>query len=249
MNVPTAADMASAKLLYVKLKMNYDAVPMMKSVDDLKAVLGDGGATAPWAALSGLRHKYFIYNEETQTCSGVYVFFRQEDMDSYLASELFAAQGTYPHVSEVTYEVKDVMPGTELAIEKTSWANTPPTREDVSRAVMLIVDLTMNYATGIEGLPSKADELYHFMSQAGMAYPAQFGGLDGLRGKYFCYDHGIDHCYGFYTFVDRVSLDKYMASDLFKAQADGPHIAAISYTVHEVLPGTERSVDLGEWAG
>ena len=30
-----------------------------------------------------------------------------------MASELFAAQGTYPHISEVTYDVHDVIAGSE----------------------------------------------------------------------------------------------------------------------------------------
>ena len=103
---PTAQDMLDAKLLYVKLKMDYTTNPELTSVDGLKYVLGEGGATTPWAELPGLRHKYFVYNEETQTCSGVYVFFDKASLDAYMASELFKAQGEYPHVSEVTHEVR-----------------------------------------------------------------------------------------------------------------------------------------------
>lgn len=150
------------------------------------------------------------------------------------------------------------MPGTELAIEKTGWAHTPPTRDDVSAAKLLIVDLTMDYTTGVEGvtpppparptpfhpsppssspspapptpihtphppfsspssagLPTKKEELYGFMAAPpnGMGYPAQFGTLEGLRGKYFAYDAALGHCYGFYTFVDQASLDKCVAPD------------------------------------
>ena len=82
-----------------------------------------------------------------------------------------------------------------------------------------------------------------------MGYPAQFGDLKGLRGKYFAYDPAIDHCYGFYTFVDDASLKEYMASDLFTKQGEPPHIEDLTYTVHEVLPGSERSMDLGKWTG
>ena len=238
-----------AKLLYVKLKMDYTASADMKSVDSLKWVLSEGGATKQWAAVPGLRHKYFIYDAEAEVCSGVYVFYTEAALNDYMASELFAAQKTYPHVKEVTAEVKDVMPGTELAIEKTSWPHTPPTRDDVSAAKMLIVDLTMDYKTGVEGLPTCKEELYGFMAAPpnGMGYPAQFGELEGLRGKYFAYDASIDHCYGFYTFINQASLDKYMASDLFKKQGEAPHIKELSFKVQEVLPGTESSIDLGEW--
>ena len=65
------------------------------------------------------------------------------------------------------------------------------------------------------GLPTKKEELYGFMAAPpnGMGYPAQFGTLEGLRGKYFAYDAALGHCYGFYTFVDQASLDKCVAPD------------------------------------
>ena len=128
---------------------------------------------------------------------------------------------------------------------------TPPTSEDLTAAKMLIVDIKMKYDTGIEGCPTSAEQLYGFMMAPpnGMGYPAQFGALKGLRGKYFAYDAAIDHCYGFYTFVDDASLKEYMASDLFTKQGEPPHIEDLTYTVHEVLPGSERSMDLGKWTG
>ena len=151
--------MTAAKMLYVTLKMDYTKNPDMKSVDSLKYVLGDMGATAAWAALDGLRHKYFVYDSETDTCSGVYVFYNQKALDEYMGSELFKAQGEYPHVSKVEATVLDVIPGTELSIEKTSWPSTPPTREELVEGKMLIVDITMKFDTGVEGLPTKPEEL------------------------------------------------------------------------------------------
>ena len=53
------------------------------------------------------------------------------------------------------------------------------------------------------------------------------------------YNAEEERCYGFYTFVDQASLDKYMASDLFKLQGDPPHIKALTYKVYDVLPGTD----------
>lgn len=243
---PSASDMSDAKLLHVKLKMNYKANPQVSSYADLKAVLGDGGATAPWAALHGLRHKYFIYSPETETCSGVYVFFNQAALDAYMASELFAAQTTYPHVSSVEYMVHDVMAGTECSIENYAWAHTPPTREDVAQAFMLIVHLDVD--TDITPEPA----LRGFMAADGGGYTKGFGlasGPKGLRGKYFTWHADTAVCSGYYTFLDRASLDTYMASDLFKQQAAAPNIKSVSYSVHEVCPGTERSMDLGAWAG
>jgi len=246
---PGPTDMANAKTLYVKLKCKWDSgvEGCPTSIDELRYGLGDGGLTKPWSGMDGLRHKYFTYNKETDTVSGVYVFFSQEKMDAYINTELFASHEQMPHFSKVEAEQVDVMSGTELAIEKTEWPHTPPTREDVTKAKMLIVQIQMNYKTGIEGLPTSKEDFYMFMSTAGMGYPGQFGGLRGLRGKYFAYNAAEERCYGFYTFLDQECLDEYMASDLFKTQGGPPHIKSLTYTVHEVLPGTEIVMDQGAW--
>jgi len=250
---PGAKDMESAKLLYVKLKAKWDSGVdgCPTNIGDLRAGLGDGKMTEPWGGMDGLRHKYFAYCEETDTVSGVYVFFSQAKLDAYMATELFASHKQMPHFSSVDAEVVDVMSGTELSIEKTAWSHTPPTREDVSKAVMLIVQIKMDFNSGVEGCPTKEEELRGFMMAppTGMGYPAQFGALEGLRGKYFGYNSETETCYGFYTFLDKASLDKYMASDLFKKQGEPPHIKELTFTIHEVLPGTERSLDQGSWTG
>jgi len=240
---PSATSMLDAKLLYVKLKMDYSKNPQLKSVEDLKFVLGEGGATTPWATLPGLRHKYFIYNEKEKICSGVYVFFDQAALDNYMASELFKAQGEYPHVSKVTYEVHDVLAGTEKSIENYPWANTPPTREDVSAAWMIIAHLKVK--TDITPEPA----LREFMAGQYTETFNKENGPEGLRGKYFTYKADTKICSGFYTFLDKASMEAYMASDKWKGQKDAPNIASVSFSVHEVLPGTERSMDLGAWKG
>jgi hypothetical protein len=56
-------------------------------------------------------------------------------------------------------------------------------------------------------------------------------------------------CSGFYTFLDKASLETYLESEQWKGQAAAPNVASVSYTVHEMLPGTERSTDLGSWKG
>ena len=249
---PGAEDMTAAKMLYVKLKAKWDSgvEGCPTSVDELKGALA-GGMAKDWAAIDGLRHKYFLWNGDTETCSGVYVFFNQEKLDAYMASDLFASHEKMPHFSSVEAQPIDVMSGTELSIEKTAWANTPPTADDVGKAVMLIVELKMKYDTGVEGLPTNEGDLRGFMTAppAGMGYPATFGGLGGLRGKYFGYKTEGDMCYGFYTFTDRASLDTYMASELFTKQGEPPHIDELTYTIHEVMLGTELTMDLGAWTG
>ena len=113
---PTAEDMAAAKLLYVQLKLDYSKNPEVKNLDDFKMLLGEKGATAYWTGMEGLRHKYFIYDRETETCSGIYVFFDQAALDKYMASDLFKSHKTpeiMPHFNgQVTATVLDVMPGT-----------------------------------------------------------------------------------------------------------------------------------------
>ena len=74
-----------------------------------------------------------------------------------MKSELFLAHKTFTHFSSVEAQVIDVMPGTEKCIEKTSWANTPPTREDLVKAKFLLVTIDMNYDTKIQGLPENKD--------------------------------------------------------------------------------------------
>jgi len=242
---PSRDDMVAAKLLYVQMKMDYSKNSDIPNLEALRKGLGDGGMTAPWGSLPGLRHKYFTYNKETDTCCGVYVWYNQEDMDKYMKSELFTGAKSWPHVKELTYSVKDVIPGTEKSIEKTAWSNTPPTREDLCNGKVLVVDLTMDYTTGIDGLPTNADQLYGFLESSYIE--PNFGALEGLRGKYFVYDKDIDHCYGFYTFITEAALKKYMDSDLFKQQGDGPHIKNLTYEVQDILEGTEKSMDLGSW--
>jgi len=91
----------------------------------------------------------------------------------------------------------------------------------------------------------------------GGKFPAYYVGMEGLRSKFFTMlqdDNGkgrpaTDLCVGFYTFFTKEALDKYLESDLFKMHNTFPQFAKIDYTVHEVMPGTERTMDLGSWTG
>ena len=84
--------------------------------------------------------------------------------------------------------------GTELSIEQTQWAHMPPTREDMTKAKMLIVKAELEYNSGVAGVFTNAAEFYTFMSAppAGTGYPAQFGTIPGNRGKYFVFDAKTD---------------------------------------------------------
>ncbi|KAK3265140.1 hypothetical protein CYMTET_26158 [Cymbomonas tetramitiformis] len=244
---PGSRDMRDAKMLYVTLKMDWTADPEVSGPEALKHMLGEGEGTAAWGDVDGLRHKYFLYQPETETVSGVYVFFSQEKLDAYMSSKLFTMQGEPRHVSKVTATVLDVMEGTECSIEMAEWGSARPSQEDVAQAAMLIVHLNVDY-TAHQSLPHE-QALRNVMRADGMGYPKAFRAVLGLRSKYFVYDSATETCSGFYTFLTRAALDAYVASDLFMAQSAFPYIDGMAYSIHEVWPGTERTMDLGAWTG
>ena len=133
--------------------------------------------------------------------------------------------------------------GTEKSIESYQWAHAPPTREDVSAAWMIIAHLKVK--TDVTPEPA----LREFMAAQYTEGFNKENGPAGLRGKYFTYKADTEICSGFYTFLDKASLDAYMASDKWKSQSEAPNVESVSYSLHEVLPGTERSIDLGSWKG
>merc|ERR1719174_2398334 len=153
-------DMADAKVLFVKLKAKWDngVEGCPTKIDDLRYGLGDGGLTKPWVGLKGLRHKYFGFDSKDEIVVGVYAFYNQAALDEYMAGELFASHKQMPHFSSVDAEVHDVLVGTENSIENYSWANTPPTREDVTAGAMLVVRLgiDLDVSAGAVGLPANA---------------------------------------------------------------------------------------------
>jgi hypothetical protein len=258
---PSVADMKKAHILYVTLKCNWEGNPDIKTVDDMKYGLGAGGMTAMYAPPNGpkgLRHKYFTYCKETDSIYGVYTWFDRESLDNYVNSDLFAAHLTWPQFSSVSYQIFDVMEGTELAIDQGAWSgeNGAPCAADFdNKAYMLHVFLSVDYK-GNPDVPN--EEAFRWGVRAdGGKFPAYYVGMDGLRSKFFTMlqdDNGkgrpaTDLCVGFYTFFTKEALDTYLESDLFKMHGTFPQFAKIDYAVHEVLPGTERTMDLGSWTG
>jgi hypothetical protein len=211
--------------------------------------------------IDGLLRRYFGWDAEAEIVCGVYAFYNEAALQEYMTSELFASHEKMPHFSSVEAEVHDVLVGTENSIENYSWPNTPPTREDVTAGAMLVVrlDIDLGVLAGAVGMPEDAtpeqkEGAFRMNFDAkGNNYPgAAFGkdsGPKGLRGKYFTFNSETNVCSGFYTFVTRSDLDEYMASDLFKTQADPPFISMQSATVYEILPGTETTIDQGTWTG
>ena len=71
--------------------------------------------------MPGLRSKHFTFNEETQEAGGFYTFFNKQALDDYMNSELFESMGTYPFITQLTYKVFEVIPGTELTMDLDDW--------------------------------------------------------------------------------------------------------------------------------
>jgi hypothetical protein len=261
--------MTKAKHLYVKQKFDWTRSSQMKSLDDLRAALtgkreyaeragvltevkGERYAEAAeaWASVPGLRHKYFVWNKATQTCGGVFVFYDDASLQRYLESDLHNTQRTLPHVAKDEVWAGDVVPGTELSVEKHPWPTSPPMRKHLTMGKMLVVDIHLNYETG--NPPRSAEDLYGMMAAppAGQGYlVSAVSELRGLRGVYFAYYEKTEHLRGFYTFLDKASLDAYLQSELFESQAEAPHVMDMHHSVHDILPGSELTVDLGVWTG
>lgn len=254
-------DMKKAYILYVTLKCNWEGNPDIKTIEDMRKGLGEGGMTAMYAppdGPKGLRHKYFTYCEETDSIYGVYTWFDRESLESYVQSDLFAAHKTWPQFSQVDYQIHDVMEGTELSIDQGKWSGLDGKAGEAdfqNKAYMLHVYLSIDYT----GNPDVPDEIAFrtAVKADGGKFPAMYVGYPGLRSKFFtmCVDDngagrpGTDLCCGFYTFFSKKELDAYLESDLFKMHNTFKQFSKIDYTVHEVLPGTERTMDLGSWVG
>jgi len=268
----TATDASNVWVLYVKLKVDYTKNPQVPNKEalvgslagvpgvELMPGMGKGvGFTTMWSTLPGLRGKFFTYNEETQTCSGVYTFFDKASMDAYMASDLFKQQKDYPHCPEVTATAHQMLAGSERSMDLGNWGGgAKPTRDDVSKAYVLVAHLHIDFTTNpdvpnkealfasLAGIPDV--ELAPGLGK-GMGFTGMWSAVPGLRSKAFTWTDEGNICSGFYVFFDKKSLDTYMDSELGKGQAAYPHVKKFEASVHEVLPGTEFSIDLGQWPG
>ena len=128
------------------------------------------------------------------------------------------------------------------------------------KAYMLHVFLTVDYK-GNPDVPNEAAFRWGVKADGGK-FPGQYINMQGLRSKYFGLmldDNGAgkpnnDMCMGFYAFKTKADLDAYLETDLWKMQSQaskGPfkQFAKAEYKIHEVMPGTEKTMDLSQWAG
>ena len=137
----------------------------------------------------------------------------------------------------------DVLAGTEKSIEHHEWKDGKPSRDELKHAWMLVAHLKVK----LDVTPEPA--LREFMATT---YTEQFNKENrplGMKSKYFTYNADMEVCSGFYVFLNKADLTAYMNSDKWTSQADAPNVASVSFSTHEVLPGTERALDLGEWGG
>ena len=117
---PSQEAITKAVVLDVRFVLDFTVMPEMDSANAYRA-WGRSGGQAPWAEVPGLRSKYFTFNEETQEAGGFYTFFNKQALDDYMNSELFESMGTYPFITQLTYKVFEVIPGTELTMDLGDW--------------------------------------------------------------------------------------------------------------------------------
>jgi len=117
-----------------------------------------------------------------------------------------------------------------------------PTKQDIEKAVVLDVRFTLDFTVIPE---MNSAEAYRNWGRSGGQAP--WAEVPSLRSKYFTLKEETSEAGGFYTFFNLEALDVYMESDLFKSMGTFPFITNLKYTVYEVIPGTELTMDLGAW--
>ena len=115
-----------------------------------------------------------------------------------------------------------------------------PTQQEIEKAVVLDVRFTLDFTV----IP-EMNSLDAYRSWGRGGGPSPWAEVPGLRSKYFTLNEETNEAGGFYTFFNKEALDVYMKSDLFKSMGTFPFITNLKYTVLEVIPGTELTMDLG----
>ena len=117
---PSQEAIEQAVVLDVRCVLDFTVVPEMDSADAYRA-WGRSGGTAPWAEIPGLRSKYFTLDEETQKAGGFYIFFNRKALDDYMKTDLFDSMNSFPFITQVTYSIYELIPGTELTTDLGEW--------------------------------------------------------------------------------------------------------------------------------
>ena len=120
--------------------------------------------------------------------------------------------------------------------------NERPSQNAIAKAAVLDVRFVLDFTVIPE---MNSPEAYRAWGRSGGQAP--WAEVPGLRSKYFTLNEETQEAGGFYTFFNKQALDNYMASDLFKSMGTFPFITELTYKTFEVIPGTELTMDLGEW--
>jgi hypothetical protein len=120
--------------------------------------------------------------------------------------------------------------------------NESPSPNAIAKAAVLDVRFVLDFSVVPE---MNSPEAYCAWGRSGGQAP--WAEVLGLRSKYFTLNEETHEAGGFYTFFNKQALDNYMASDLFKSMGTFPFITELTYKTFEVIPGTELTMDLGEW--
>lgn len=247
---PSRQDMTNAWILDARFRIAYDTgiEGLPASPDDFRELL-KGGATDPWADVPGLHTKYFTMTSDEQHGSGIYVFETLDALEQYMSSELFKAFGSYPHIQDVEINVYDILAGSEVTVDQGTWPSGiafQPTREDVEKAVIFYPRFTVDFNTGVQGMPTTPEEFKASLIEPFSA-TVPWSGVPGLLTKYFTFQAETNVGTGVYIFKSQEDLDQYLKSDLLAAFKGYPHITNLQADTYEVVGGTERTVDLKPW--
>jgi len=90
----TAGDLKDACFLIPRFHIKVEVVG---NLDNFRGMLA-GGATAPWADVSGLRNKYFTLYGNDDMGAGFYTFTSKAKMEEYMKTELWAGMAQQPHL-------------------------------------------------------------------------------------------------------------------------------------------------------
>eukprot|EP01134_Creolimax_fragrantissima_P008481 CFRG8481T1 len=247
---PTSPDIGNARILEVRYKLDYDtnSEGSPKSATEFRSILANGG-TAPWAAVYGLRSKYFALTRDGTYGSSFYTFLTQKDLDDYLVSDLFKTESSLPHIVDTKIEVYEILPGSENTIDMGNWPSGHqgrPTRRDIEKTVILYSKSTLINNIGTHGWPTSPDALKRCLGKV-MKNAAQWDGIPGLRSLCFTYNDKKKITGGIYTFQCHDSLNEYLVSDVRSYAVKGPHVNNEKFTIYEVISGTELTMNQIPW--
>jgi|TARA_B110000046_G_scaffold185881_1_gene230107 hypothetical protein len=206
------------------LTVNYELSEMSL---EAHAQLGSDvvGNFAP-GKISGLIGKTFIGNLEKGVFGGVYYFTDKASVDAYLASDLWKGIVSHPNLVNFKNDIYSIAPISEVSngfADKRKTAN----EEDANTAKQLLI---VKYELSEMSLEAH--------NQLGSDVVGNFapGKIPGLIGKTFIGNLEKGVFGGVYYFTDQVSLDTYLASDLWNGIVSHPNLVNFKKEIYMIAP-------------